>query len=222
VMTQAGFSGNPRYVLPALALVCLLGGVGAARVLAAAGRLTRRPSPALGAVAAAATLALAGAPFVDERIGRLRDEARAVGLRMDLHRDLARAVERLGGASAVNALGTATTNRAFHSHLAWKLNVPISTVERVTAHRVVFRSWRQPDAGDVFFTGRARVRRTLAVVGGWRVYRREGLTFPVAAAWSAPQPTFTVNLQGIDISRFLGRIPATRVVTSSSRRFTGR
>ena len=49
VMTQAGFSGNPRYVLPALALTCVLAGVGTARVLAAAGRLTAGPSPALGA-----------------------------------------------------------------------------------------------------------------------------------------------------------------------------
>jgi hypothetical protein len=181
-MTQAGFSGNPRYVLPALALACVLAGVGAARILAAAGSLTPRPHPALGAAAAAAALALAGAPFVDERVGRLRDEAREVGLRMDMHRDLAEAVDRLGGAPAVNALGTATTNRAFHSHLAWELNVPISTVERVTDHRVVFRSWREPAAGGVFFTGRARVHRTLTVVGDWRVYRREGLTFPLAHA----------------------------------------
>ena len=43
VMTQAGFSGNPRYVLPALALTCVLAGVGTARILAAAGGLTARP-----------------------------------------------------------------------------------------------------------------------------------------------------------------------------------
>jgi hypothetical protein len=52
----------------------------------------------------------------------------------------------------------------------------------VTAHRVVFRSWRELTAGQVFFTGRARVRRTLTRVGDWRVYRREGITFTLADA----------------------------------------
>ncbi|HZC14647.1 MAG TPA: hypothetical protein VE270_11580, partial [Thermoleophilaceae bacterium] len=68
------------------------------------------------------------------------------------------------------------------SRLAWELKVPLSSVERVTDHRVVFRSWRELTAGGVFFTGRARVRRTLTLVGDWRVYRREQLTFPLADA----------------------------------------
>jgi hypothetical protein len=182
VMTQAGFSGNPRYVLPALTLGCVLAGVGASRVLVAAGSLAPRPAAAFGAATAAVALALAGAPFLDNRVERLRDEAREVGVRMDMHRDLAQAVEQVGGATAVTALGTATTNRAFHSRLAWELKVPLSSVERVTDHRVVFRSWRELTAGGVFFTGRARVRRTLTLVGDWRVYRREQLTFPLADA----------------------------------------
>ena len=36
LMTEAGFSGNPRYVLPALALFCVLAGVGAGRLAQAA------------------------------------------------------------------------------------------------------------------------------------------------------------------------------------------
>jgi hypothetical protein len=85
-----------------------------------------------------------------------------------------------------------------------ELNLPISTVERVADHRVVFRSWREPAAGGVFFTGRARVRRTLMVVRDWRIYRRERLTFPPATGRPAPQAAFTPNLQGINIFRFLG------------------
>jgi hypothetical protein len=186
-MTQAGFSGNPRYVLPALGLMCVLAGAGAALILAAPGSLASRPSAALGTAVAAVSLALVGAPFVEGRAERLRDEAREVGVRMDMHRDLADAVDRLGGAAAVTALGTATANRAFHSHLAWELKVPISAVERVTDHRVVFRTWRELSAGRVFFTGRARVRRTLTRVGDWRVYRREGLSFPQAQARARAQ-----------------------------------
>ena len=182
LMTQAGFSGNPRYVLPALALTSVLAGVGTARLLAAAGRLTARPSPALGAAAAALVLAIVAVPFADERARRMDREAHQVGVRMDLHRDLAEAVERLGGPRAVGALGTATANRAYHSHLAWELKVPISVVEAVSAHRLVFRSWRVLSAGRVYTTGRARTRRTVLRLGDWRVVRRDGITFPLARA----------------------------------------
>lgn len=182
VMTQAGFSGNPRYVLPALTLTCLLAGVGTARILAAAGKLTPRPSPALGAAAAALVLAIVAIPFAEERAERMDREAHQVGVRMDLHRDLAAAVDRLGGPLAVSAIGTATANRAYHSHLAWELKVPISLVEAVTAHRVIFRSWRVLSAGRVYTTGRARTRRTILRVGDWRVLRRDGITFPLARA----------------------------------------
>ena len=181
VMTQAGFSGNPRYVLPALALTCVLAGVGTARVLAAAGRLTAGPSPALGAAAVAA-LALLAVPFVNERTDRMKREAHQVAVRMELHRDLARAVDRLGGPVAVSALGTATANRAYHSHLAWELKAPISAVEAVSAHRLVFRSWRVLSAGRVYTTGRAGTRRTVLRVGDWRVVRRDQISFPLARA----------------------------------------
>jgi hypothetical protein len=182
VMTQAGFSGNPRYVLPALTLTCVLAGVGTARILVAAGKLTARPSPALGAAGAALVLAIVALPFGEERAERLEREARQVGVRMDLHSDLALAVDRLGGPNAVSALGTATANRAYHSHLAWELKVPISAVEAVTAHRVIFRSWRVLSAGRVYTTGRARTRREILRVGDWRVLKRDGLTFPLARA----------------------------------------
>jgi hypothetical protein len=182
LMTQAGFSGNPRYVLPALALTCVLAGVGSARVLAAAGVLTRRLSPALGAAAAAIVLMAVAVPFAEERAERMERELHQVGVRMDLHRDLSTAVDRLGGPLAVGALGTATANRAYHSHLAWELKVPISVVEAVSAHRVVFRSWRVLSAGRVYMTGRAGIRRTILRLGDWRVLRRSKITFPLARA----------------------------------------
>ena len=46
-MTQLGFSGNARHVLPALVVICVLAGVGAGRLAAVA------PKPALAAAAAA-------------------------------------------------------------------------------------------------------------------------------------------------------------------------
>ena len=169
-MTELGFSGNPRYVVPALALVCVLAGVGVAHLLQA------RPALAVGALTA---LCLFGASFAGDRVDEIRNEARQVEQRMEMHADLATAVDRAGGAQAVTAMGTATTNRAFHSRLAWELKAPIDAVESVTAHRTVFRSTR---GGKVFLTGRAKIRRTLAFVGSWRVYRRERLSFPLTAS----------------------------------------
>ena len=132
-------------------------------------------------------LAIVAVPFANERAERMEREARQVGVRMDLHRDLASAVDRLGGPAAVSALGTATANRAYHSHLAWELKVPISVVEAVSAHRLVFRSWRVLSAGRVYTTGRARVRRTLLRVGDWRVIERDEITFPLVRAQTHDQ-----------------------------------
>jgi hypothetical protein len=185
LMTQAGFSGNPRYVLPALTLACVLAGVGTARVLAL--------RPAVLAAPAAVALALVAVPFAGDRAERMERELHQVDVRMDLHRDLAKAVDRLGGPLAVSALGTATANRAYHSHLAWELKVPISAVEAVNAHRVVFRSWRVLSAGRVYMTGRAGVRRTILRLGDWRVLRRFKITFPLARAEARVYSKFAGN-----------------------------
>ena len=80
-MTQAGFSGNPRYVLPALALFAVLAGAGAAHLAQAcaalAGRRSaapRRPAwtPLAGAALGCAALALVGGGFFDARVVRMQ------------------------------------------------------------------------------------------------------------------------------------------------------
>ena len=58
-MTEQGFSGNPRYVVPALALACVLAGVGLANLLQA---------PPAVAVPAAVALLVLGPSFVDGRM----------------------------------------------------------------------------------------------------------------------------------------------------------
>ena len=133
---------------------------------------------------------------------------------MQVHRDLARAVRELGGADAIAALGSATTNRALHTRLAWELGTSIQRVERVTDHRVVFRSDRELLAGRVYMLGRARRRLTLARVGSIRVYERDGISFPLAphrlTAISSP---FTGSLQGIHTRASGGRNRDIAVVT---------
>jgi hypothetical protein len=121
-MTEAGFSGNPRYVLPALAVASVLAGVGAAALVEGGARFS--PAAGLprlaGGAAGLAVVALLGAPFLSERDRQLRSEARQVERRMDTHRDLARAVDEVGGPGVIAAIGTATANRALHSRLAWR------------------------------------------------------------------------------------------------------
>jgi hypothetical protein len=216
-MTQAGFSGNPRYALPALAVVCVLAGAGAARTAEAGAALAargagmlarwrrgrapagpRRPLAAArlsGAALALTLVALLVAPLVEGRAGRLEFEAREVGRRMELQRDIARAIAAAGGPEALRPLGSATTNRALHTRLAWELGYPIQDVERGYGHQVVVRTSDEEIAGDVLVWGRPRERRTLARAGSFSVYRRLDLSYRL----------FTSPLQGLHILRRVAR-----------------
>jgi hypothetical protein len=213
-MTQAGFSGNPRYVLPALTLWSVLAGVGAGHLAQLAPALLGPRWRVAGAAAAATGLALFGAGFVDSRLTRVEAEADEVGKRMQLHRELARAVREVGGPDAVAAIGTPTSNRALHTRLAYELGVPMDLVESLTDHRVVFRSSRERLVGRVYMSGRAKQRSTLVRVGSIRVYRRDGISFPLAEReWKVVEEPFTGLLQGVHTRVKQGRIPAARVVT---------
>jgi hypothetical protein len=86
--------------------------------------------------------------------------------------------------------------------------------ESLTDYRVVFRSSREPLVGRVYMTGRARHSQTLARVGSIRVYRRDGITYPVVhREWHATEGPFTRLLQGVHTRVDRGMIPAARVVT---------
>jgi hypothetical protein len=167
-MTQAGFSGNPRYAVPAVALWCVLAGVGLARLLE-----VRRGGVAVG-VAGAIALTVLAAPGVNGRVERLRVEAHEVGRRMDLHHHLSEALRRTGGVTAVNRFGPATVNRALETHLGWELGRPLSEIETASGQGVVFSSFRE------FLAGRRPVPRpadaiALARAGSWNVYIRRSV-----------------------------------------------
>src|ERR687895_1370425 len=184
-MTQAGFSGNPRYVLPALTVACVLAGGGAARAAeagAAIGEPLPRPTRVMSPAVALALVAVVAAPLVSARVERLGHEAREVGRRMELQRDLARAVDAAGGAEELLTLGSATSNRALHTRLAWELGRPIQEVERGYGHRVVFRTRRERLAGEVLVWGTPRRRIPLARSGSFVAYRRARLSYALLTA----------------------------------------
>jgi hypothetical protein len=214
-MTQAGFSGNPRYVLPALVILCVLAGVGAARTAELCGGLAaraaaapsrmrrsiaahapgRRPAAARlsGAALGLAGLALLAGPFVENRVGRLEFEAREVGRRMDLLRGLERVVEAAGGAEALRALGSVTTNRTLHTRLAWELGYPVQDIERGYGHHVIVRTHEEGMAGNVLVWGTPRRRLLVARAGSFVAYQRVDVSYRLV---TAPLQGFNIRREG--------------------------
>lgn len=185
LMTEAGFSGNSRYLLPPLVIASLLAGCGAAHVVGyggqLAGRLTAsRGAPLramaggarpLGAIATAALLTVTIAPFLIRRLDGLRDQAASVAPLVDLHDQLAMAVERVGGADAVTPYGAPTVNRKFDTHLAWELKLPIGDVEVGRGEGVVFEAVGRLSGTPPRLRRSRGQLRPLARVGGWNVAR---------------------------------------------------
>jgi hypothetical protein len=92
VATLLGYAGNPRYLVPALALLAVLAGVGAARL----------PRPGF---AVAVLVALTAAV----QLGDLRTAARDVGQRDDIRRGLDAAIAAAGGEERLRACGPVRT-----------------------------------------------------------------------------------------------------------------
>jgi hypothetical protein len=185
-MTQAGFSGNSRYLLPPLVIASLLAGCGAARSVALAAKLGARlaawlggPRPGavarfggpIGAAVATALLAVAISPSLDRRIDGFRDQAASVAPLADLHHQLPAAVERIGGAEAVTPYGAPTVNRKFDTHLAWELKLPIRHVEVGRGDGVVFRAAGRLSGAPPRMRRSRSALRPLARVGRWSVAR---------------------------------------------------
>jgi hypothetical protein len=109
VSAQAGFAGNPRYLVPAEALFCVLAGVGAARFGA--------PAAVVLAVALAIT-----------QYGHVRDDLRSIGWRAQQREHLDLAIERAGGAHALEACGRVQSGYAARALVASRLDADIATV----------------------------------------------------------------------------------------------
>jgi hypothetical protein len=160
VMTEAGFSGNSRYFLPALVLVCVLAGVGAAN-------LVTLPRPVWAQAAAGIAIAVLVFPYVRDREEGLEAQARNARKRADLHRDLHRAVERLG-VDAVVRRGGPNVNRGFVTRMAWELKLPLRDIRAGRGRGFTFYA-RAPASGipPTLPAGRGR---PVARIGPWAVY----------------------------------------------------
>jgi hypothetical protein len=117
VMTEAGYSGNSRYLLAPTALLYVVGGAGIARL---AGRLTmERP----GRLAAAALAVLAVAGSVVWAADRMPFMLRDTHFQAEVAQNLDVAISRMGGRDAILACGAPFTNKFLVQLVAWKLHV---------------------------------------------------------------------------------------------------
>jgi hypothetical protein len=110
---------------------------------------------------------------------------------MDLQRGLDRVVAAAGGAEALRALGSVTTNRTLHTRLAWELGYPIQDVERGYGHHVIIRTYEEGMAGNVLVWGTPRLRRLVARAGSFVAYHRMDVSYRLV----------TAPLQGFNIRR---------------------
>ena len=133
-MAELGYSGNPRYLVPAAALVCVVAGVGGAYVVAGAGALAtrlsgRRRLGRLIGIAAALVLVGAAVPQSEPRVREVPDELAALRAQANLYRDLATAIRRAGGPDAVTACGRPFTGKYRVPLVAWYLGLHVGDVK---------------------------------------------------------------------------------------------
>ena len=179
VLTQAGFTGNERYLVPAMASVCVLGGVGAEAIARTLGGRNRART----SLVVLALLALA-APFGLARVRNLAGFRTEALERARVIAGLEPVVARAGGRGGVLACGGAAVTRpGTQGTLAWELDLPLSAVERpwppdprleIRPPTVVFsRAERRFDLlaqkEDLIAPGLEPAPLT-SRVGGWRVF----------------------------------------------------
>ena len=138
-LAAVGFAGAPRFMLPAAALLCVLAGIGAGRLMTAVGRLglasAQGPplSPAavvrLASAATAAVLALVALPVALPRAALIAPRFEGTQIRAAMQADLLHAVRRAGGGARLRGCGR-LGSRVFATTLAWELGVPIEAIPR--------------------------------------------------------------------------------------------
>jgi hypothetical protein len=147
VMTSHGFSGNERYVMAPMAIVCTLAGVGVASGARVGLRLMRRPRLAARGVAVGGVVLLAAGivPYVSATSEALGRQLATLEYQAELRTGMSQAVALAGGAARVRACGLPVTENYSVPMLAWDLVVHIASVGLDPAPRgVVFQARPTP------------------------------------------------------------------------------
>jgi hypothetical protein len=185
VMAQAGYAGNPRYLVAAAAMGSVVAGVGAARLGAAAARRVRpgiaaaaeRRRAARGSSLAAGALVVAAALAA---LPELRDQAREVEVRADRRAVLPGLVADAGGREAIVGCARVRTAADMRPLVAWELDLPMLDLDVAPLKPAVVLRWRPHYPGPVepVMEPARRGFRLLARAPGWEAW---------AACGPAPQ-----------------------------------
>jgi hypothetical protein len=129
VMTQAGYAGNPRYLVAAAAIGCALAGVGAVSLARAA-----RGGAPLGAAVLLAAVLAASVGTLEDQFDQLRVRPRAADTFDGV-------IAAAGGRDALLRCGPLRSGIGSRSYVAWKLDIPMRGLgARPSAPGVVIRS----------------------------------------------------------------------------------
>jgi hypothetical protein len=119
VLAEIGFTGNLRYVALPASLVCVLAGVGWARLLG----LVRERAGGRTALATGGVLLVAAAPFAVITASSLADQLRQLRDETARAADLPDAIAEAGGVDAVLRCGTVKTGPFETQLVAWHLHL---------------------------------------------------------------------------------------------------
>lgn len=149
LMTQAGFSGNPRYIILGTSLLAVCGGVGFGRVVQFASAAVQRafgPNHRALALAAGilafAVLSLATVHWAAPRFKNFGKLDKALRYQAELRFDLRDALAKAGGADAFKACGKATAGKFSVPLVAWYLDEHTLDVGLVPAPQGVIAAAR--------------------------------------------------------------------------------
>jgi hypothetical protein len=155
VMAQAGYAGNPRYLVAAMAFGCVLAGAGAAWIGAEIVRRRAgfpaivprvRRAVARGAAVAAAVLVAAVLAIT---AGDLADQVSDVGARADRREALPDMVAAAGGRDAIVGCAPVRTAPDVRPLVAWELDISMHGIDRPPEAPVVVVRWRPHGGGPV-------------------------------------------------------------------------
>jgi hypothetical protein len=169
IETQAGFSGNNRYLVFGTAPVAIAGGVAWGWFMQSAAALLRRAAGAIArlrrfaaarftmpaGVVVGLALFLAVPPWISHNIVSLPRTHHALVYQARLRTDVGAAIRRAGGASALLNCGSIMTEGFQVPMVAWTLGVPTARVE-ATPLDIVGAPWP-----NVILQNRAQSKSTL-------------------------------------------------------------
>jgi hypothetical protein len=142
VMAQAGYAGNPRYLVAAMAYGCVLAGAGAAWAGAA---IAGRAGGAAPAVAAGVLVAAVAAITA----GDLRDQVSDVGARADRREALPEVVAAAGGRDALVDCARIRTAPDVRPLVAWELDVSMLGIDRPPEPPAAVLRWSPHGGGPM-------------------------------------------------------------------------